>query len=314
MPHCASPSPLNGERAGVRSEPFAAQENFKPSFCMKGRCGAHTSLACDGRYEHRPAGLCHSPRFSAGLVIHESASIFPAMARAFITGANRGIGLALARALVERDIFVFAGARRPEEARELIQLQQASPAALQIVPLDVTRADSVQRAVQKIKSITDSLDILVNNAAVFLEESGAKLAGLEVDLFDQTFSVNVTGVARVTQAFLPLLLRSASPRIVNISSGAGSIGDKSDHHYYGYGASKAALNHFTVGLAHELRPNGVIVVALSPGWVRTDMGGAGAELAPEDSAAAIADTIRKLKPGDSGQFLDRFGRHDQYEW
>ena len=236
------------------------------------------------------------------------------MKRALITGANRGIGLALANALVNRGVFVFAGARQPDTATELDRLRGGHPSLLQIVPLDVASAESVRRCADMVKSITTSLDILVNNAAIFLEETATRLAELDADWFAQTVAVNVGGVARVTQALLPALIGSESSRIVNISSGAGSIGDKTDHHYYCYGASKAALNHFTVGLAHELRRQGVIVVALSPGWVRTDMGGAGGELSPEQSGSAIADTILKLIPGDSGCFLDRFGQKNKYVW
>jgi NAD(P)-dependent dehydrogenase (short-subunit alcohol dehydrogenase family) len=236
------------------------------------------------------------------------------MKRAFITGANRGIGLALAEALVNRGVFVFAGLRKPGTASALGRLREQHPGLLQIIPLEVTSDESVRRCADTVKGVTSTLDILVNNAAVFLEKTDTGLAALDTDWFAKTVAVNVGGVARVTQAFLPALVAAEMPRVVNISSGAGSIGDKTDHHYYCYGASKSALNHFTVGLAHELRPRGVLVVAISPGWVRTDMGGPEGELAPEESASAIADAILKLESGDSGCFLDRFGGKDKYVW
>lgn len=236
------------------------------------------------------------------------------MTTAFITGANRGIGLALARAFMEHDLMVFAGAREPAAATELAALSEGRGNRLQVVPLDVTHPKSVRRCVQSVRAVTDCLDILVNNAGVFPEEGDEDLANLNVDGFDQAFAVNVTGVARVTQALLPLLLHSSHPRIVNISSGAGSVGDKTDHQYYCYGASKAALNHFTVGLAHELRPRKVVVTAISPGWVRTEMGGPRAELSTEESAAALAGTILQLSLESSGAFLDRFGCRGKYQW
>ena len=236
------------------------------------------------------------------------------MTTTLITGANRGIGLALARALAEHDLFVFAGAREPATATELEELKNRRGERLQVVPLDVTSPESVHRCAQLVQDVTDRLDILVNNAAVFPEEGDETLADLNVDGFDQAFAVNVTGVARVTQALLPSLLRSSTPRIVNLSSGAGSVGDKTDHQYYCYGASKAALNHFTVGLAHELRPRNVVVAAISPGWVRTEMGGPRAELSTEESAAALAGTIMQLAMDSSGEFLDRFGHHGKYRW
>jgi NAD(P)-dependent dehydrogenase (short-subunit alcohol dehydrogenase family) len=236
------------------------------------------------------------------------------MKRALITGANRGIGLALAEALVNSGVFVFAGARKPDSASELDRLRGHHRGQLEIIPLEVTSDESVRRCADAVKRVSGTLDILVNNAAVFLEETNTGLAALDLDWFAETVAVNVGGVARVTRALLPLLEAAQEPRIVNISSGAGSIGDKTDHHYYCYGASKAALNHFSVGLAHELRPRGIVVVALSPGWVRTDMGGPQGELTPEESANAIADTILKLQSSDSGCFLDRFGRRGKYVW
>ena len=236
------------------------------------------------------------------------------MKRALITGANRGIGLALAEALVKRGVFVFAGARKPDSASDLDRLREHHRGQLEIIPLEVTSDESVRRCADAVKRVSGTLDLLVNNAAVFLEETNTGLAALDLDWFAETVAVNVGGVARVTRALLPLLEAAQEPRIVNISSGAGSIGDKTDHHYYCYGASKAALNHFSVGLTHELRPRGIVVVALSPGWVRTDMGGPQGELTPEESANAIADTILKLQSSDSGCFLDRFGLRGKYVW
>jgi NAD(P)-dependent dehydrogenase (short-subunit alcohol dehydrogenase family) len=236
------------------------------------------------------------------------------MKRAFITGANRGIGLALSGALLERGVFVFAGVRQPEAASELNRWGVSHPGLLRILPLDVRSDESVRRCAESIRTECAALDFLVNNAAIFLEETEARLTALNADWFAETVAVNVGGVARVTQALLPALAAAEAPRIINISSGSGSITDKTNHHSYCYGASKAALNHFTVGLAHELQSRGIVVVALSPGWVRTDMGGAEADLDPRDSGNAIADTILKLTSGDHGCFLDRHGRKGQYAW
>lgn len=236
------------------------------------------------------------------------------MTTALITGANRGIGLALTNAFIRRGMFVIAAARRPESAADLDALHRSNPEKLDIVSMDVTDADSVKEAGKKASGSLEHLDVLVNNAGVLLEAAETKFANLDVGQFDQTFCVNVTGAARVTQAFLPLLLKSDRPRIVNISSGAGSISSKGDHKYYCYGASKAALNHLTVGLAHELRPKNVIVAVLSPGWVKTSMGGPDAELSPDESAAAMADTILSLSMDDSGRFLGRTGSKETYPW
>lgn len=236
------------------------------------------------------------------------------MFTALITGANRGIGLALSRALAERGHFVYATARQPDEALALRELAGIHHEHLEPIRLDVADSGSVARALAWVLQRGRGLDLLVNNAGVLLEPVEADLASLDLDRWDRTFTVNVTGTVRVTQAFVPLLLKSRSPRIVNLSSGAGSVSCKADASYYSYGASKAALNHFTVGLAHELRPHGVTVAAVSPGWVRTDMGGPEAELSAEESAAALADTILNLEPSQTGRFLDRFGRQGHYVW
>lgn len=236
------------------------------------------------------------------------------MMTALITGANRGIGLALTRTLVDRDIAVVGGVRDVESAAALHDLQSEHPDQLTIIQLDVTDPKSVTHAASKIAERVSYFDVLINNAGVLLEDRDAAFARLNMDDFDRTFAVNVTGVARVIQAFLPMLLKSSRPRIVNISSGAGSIGGKADSGYYMYGASKAALNHLTVGLAHELRREKVVVAAISPGWVRTDMGGADADLSPEETAADLAETILRLTIENSGQFLDRKGSAKVYTW
>lgn len=236
------------------------------------------------------------------------------MMTALITGANRGIGLALARTFVDREIVVIGGVRDIESATDLRDLQSKHPDELTIIPLDVTDPQSVTQAASTVAERVSYFDMLINNAGVLLEDRDAAFARLNMDDFDRTFAVNVTGVARVIQTFLPMLLKSSRPRIVNISSGAASIGGKADSQYYMYGASKAALNHLTIGLAHELRREKVIVAAISPGWVRTDMGGADADLSPAESAADLAETILRLTIENSGQFLDRKGNAKVYTW
>jgi NAD(P)-dependent dehydrogenase (short-subunit alcohol dehydrogenase family) len=232
-----------------------------------------------------------------------------------ITGANRGIGLALTREFLNRGERVIAGTRQPDNSPELNKLREEPDGRLEILGIDVTRhLDLVTLAYLEEETI-GKIDVLINNAAVLLEPGFVtKFESLTPDDFAKTFEVNVTGVVAVTRAFLPLLRKSSHPRIVNISSGAGSISDKRDHGYYCYGASKAALNHLTVGLAHEFRSENIIVTAISPGWVRTDMGGPGAEISAEESAEALAETITHLSMKDSGKFLGRSGTSEGYVW
>lgn len=226
-----------------------------------------------------------------------------------ITGANRGIGLALTQELLRQGHRVFAGARQPENAAALQELAQ-SAASLTILELDVNAEESVAQAVTAVGA--EKLDVLVNNAAVFPEEGDESLLAFDLQHFRDAFETNVIGVVRVTRQFLPLLEKSANPRVVNISSGAGSISQKDDYGYYAYSASKAALNMVTRAMAAEFPK--VCIIALSPGWVKTDMGGPNAPLTPEQSARAIAKTIDHLTLAESSKFLERSGQVSKAAW
>ncbi|HEY8901511.1 MAG TPA: SDR family oxidoreductase [Chthoniobacterales bacterium] len=229
-----------------------------------------------------------------------------------ITGASRGIGLALSIAFAKAEWTVFAGARRPRTPL-LWNASQEFP-NLHPFPLNVTDDISVGEAAAALARETDSLDVLVNNAAVFPGEGNERLEDLDLEWFAEAIETNVTGVARVTRAFLPWLRRGIHPRIINISSGAGSIADKEDFNYYPYSVSKAALNMLTRAMAAEFRPSGIAVTALSPGWVKTEMGGPNAPLTAEQSARSLYTTIGRLTLADSGRFLGRDGQSSDYTW
>jgi NAD(P)-dependent dehydrogenase (short-subunit alcohol dehydrogenase family) len=229
-----------------------------------------------------------------------------------VTGASRGIGLTLAVTFAKSGWTVFAGARRPRSP-QLWNAGQEFP-ALHPLPLDVLDDASVAQCVQSVSHETDHLDILVNNAAIFPGEGNESLQDLDLAWFAEAVETNVTGVARVSRAFLPLLRKSTAPRIANISSGAGSISDKEDHHYYPYSVSKAGLNMLTRAMAAELRGDGIVVTAISPGWVRTEMGGENAPLSPEQSARSLYTTISGLTMKETSCFLGRDGKSDEYGW
>ncbi len=229
-----------------------------------------------------------------------------------ITGASRGIGLALSIVFAQHGWTVFAGARKPRTP--LLWNAGREFPNLHPVTLDVLDDTSVRAAMDLIANATDTLDILVNNAAIFPGEGNERLHELDLSWFGEAIETNVTGVARASRAALPLLRKSAHPRLANISSGAGSITDKDDCSYYPYAVSKAALNMLTRAMAAEFRPDGIIVTALSPGWVKTDMGGEHAPLTPDQSARSLYRTIAGLTLEDSGCFLGRDGRGDEYAW
>ncbi len=225
-----------------------------------------------------------------------------------ITGANRGIGLALSRQLLDLGHHVIATARQPDDAKELHALKSDR---LTILAMDITSDDSVAAAV---KVAGEKIDLLVNNAGLFPEEGTETLDAIDLQHFRDAFEVNVIGTIRVTRAFRPLLEKGERPRVVNISSGAASISRKRDHKHYAYSTSKAALNMATRAMAAELKERAIRVVAMTPGWVKTDMGGDKAPLTPEESAAAIAETVLGLDLAQSGKFLERTGAESSFAW
>jgi NAD(P)-dependent dehydrogenase (short-subunit alcohol dehydrogenase family) len=232
-----------------------------------------------------------------------------------ITGCSRGIGLALAKQMASRGWLVLAGARHPDAAHALqAAARDATPGSIEILPLDVRSDESVKSAAEEAAAKVRGLDVLVNNAGVFPEEGNEPLESLPLECFEEAFAVNVVGVARVTRMFLPLLTRSAHPRVVNVSSLAGSVSGKEDSRHYCYSASKAALNMLTRTMAAELRSRGVTVVAVTPGWVKTEIGGPDAPLSVEESARSLAATIERITHHDAGHFLDRDGQKGVAAW
>jgi len=223
-----------------------------------------------------------------------------------ITGAGSGIGLALAECLLAEGHRVIGTFRRDTPSPELEELRDRFD-RLQLERLDVTNDASTRRARDRVADRIDQLDVLVNNAGIMPADTQSGLEDIDLTEFQRCFDVHVTGVARVTREFLPLLRRSRNPRVLNLSSRAASIADKENGINYAYGASKAALNMLTRTLANEFRGDRLIVAAISPGWVRTRMTGPHAPLSVEESAASLARTLERLGPEHSGQFHDRFG-------
>lgn len=229
-----------------------------------------------------------------------------------ITGCSRGIGLGLAEVFAAKGWRVFATARHPvsPDLQKLVR----DKADVSLVTMDVTDPGSIAGAFDGISGQCGQLDVLINNAAVFPGEGDERLEELDPDWFREAFEVNVIGVAQVTRAFLPLLRKSSHPRVVNISSGAGSITQKTDASYYPYSVSKAALNMLSRTMAADLAGDGIVVVPISPGWVQTEMGGPNATITVAESAASLFQTIGRLGKKESGQFLGRNGPDSDYVW
>ena len=233
------------------------------------------------------------------------------MQNILITGANRGIGLALTRRFLELGERVFAGIRNPNNWGVFAELPAEQRARLTVVGLDVASDVSVREASQFVSSQVPELDVLVNMAGVSPFPHDARLETVDLGQVRDTFDTNVIGPLRVAQAFAPLLRAGASAerpaRLVNVSSGVASIAGKDNGIFYAYGVSKTALNMLTVTESFDLKGDQVCVVALDPGWVRTELGGPNAHLAPEESAAACAELISGLKLAQSGKFLHYSG-------
>ena len=232
------------------------------------------------------------------------------MKTALVTGSNRGIGLEFVRQLTNKEYFVIATCRSPEQATELQKLFQKNPHHLTIMKMDVADPQSVENIYQEIKSQIELLDLLINNAGVnltrheFERQPDYEVLGKpHTATFLKTFEINSIGPLLVTTRFIPLLKKSQQPIVVNITSQMGSIERKNYGGYYSYSASKAALNMITKLLSHDLRRLNITVLAVHPGWVRTDMGGTAAPLSPQDSVKGMLRLIEKVTLRDTGTFF-----------
>lgn len=226
---------------------------------------------------------------------------------ALVTGANRGLGLELVRQLLAAGDHVVATCRRPGKATALNTLAGEHPGRLHVLPLDVADAKSHAELARELPLVLGEdgrLDLLVNNAGVL--HSGERFGSLTAANFEDSFRTNATGPLLLTQALAPLLADGA--RVLNLSSQLGSIAGTRRFGTPSYNLSKAAQNMATVLMAHALAGRGIVVVALHPGWVQTDMGGTGADLPATEAAAGLLRVAAALGPGDGGRFLDWQGR------
>lgn len=219
---------------------------------------------------------------------------------ALVTGATRGIGREVARQLAAKGWRVFIGAR---------DLAKAETAAREIGPgaealwLDVSSRESIHAAAENLATRTERLDALINNAAVLLDDARPDVIALEIETLAATLETNVYGPLRVVQAFLPLLEKSRHRRIVNVSSGGGQLSDGMGTWAPAYCISKTALNAVTVQLHAALQARGFCVNSVSPGWVRTEMGGPNAPLSVDEGADSIVWLAADAPADLSGKFV-----------
>jgi NAD(P)-dependent dehydrogenase (short-subunit alcohol dehydrogenase family) len=226
------------------------------------------------------------------------------MPSVIITGANRGLGLEFARQYGAAGWRVFACCRKPEAAADLRSLAHASQSRTSVHALDVAETGHIAALADELTN--DPIDLLLNNAGVY-GPNRMHVGRIDYAAWAEVFTVNVLGPTRLIESFIDHVARSEQKRIVCLSSLMGSIGRNASGRHYLYRSTKAALNMVVKSLSIDLRDRGVTVIAMHPGWVRTDMGGPEADLAPEDSVRGMVRVIDGLGGWDSGKFLSYDG-------
>jgi NAD(P)-dependent dehydrogenase (short-subunit alcohol dehydrogenase family) len=235
---------------------------------------------------------------------------------AFITGGNRGIGFETAKLLAAVGVFPVIGARTEQAGKEAVAVLKAAGVDAEAIVFDVTRKSDHATAAAYFENKAGRLDILINNAGVFLEgEPGAPLEYTASTVTDKvlrdTMDANFFTPIAVTQALLPLIRKSAAGRIVNLSSILGSLTLHADPASPIYDTSKTALNAYTVHLAHELKGTTVKVNSAHPGWVQTAMGGSAAPMSVVEGAKTSVLLATLPASGPSGGF---FHMSDPLPW
>ena len=220
-----------------------------------------------------------------------------------ITGANRGIGLGFVNYYLQNGWMVLACCRSLKPTDSLQLLLELYSDKLQIEILDISEDNSITDFFKRISP--QEFDLVINNAGVSYDENFGTWTSTN---FLKTFKVNAIGVALFSQAIEPLIKREG--KLVNMSSGLGSIEQNINPEmgFDAYSMSKAALNILSKRLASKLKQQGVCVVALSPGWVQTDMGGEEAPSTVKDAVQVIGNTIENLTLADAGKFLSAEGK------
>jgi len=216
-----------------------------------------------------------------------------------ITGANRGIGLSLAKQYVAQEWEVIAVCRESSD-----EIEDLADLVISGIDLTVDDAmDSVTQVLELAQGPDFQLDLLINNAGLFKNEG---VESMDVDQIRDQFEVNALAPLKVTQGLLPYLKDGS--KIINITSRMGSIEDNTSGAYYGYRASKAALNAFTKSYAMDLKPKGIAVAVVHPGFVQTRMVGFNGDITPDEAAAGIIQRAQELNLGNTGGFWHSNGQ------
>ena len=232
---------------------------------------------------------------------------------ALVTGANKGIGLEIARQLAEAGVTVLLGARDTARGQQAAEALASSGLDVDVIAIDLNDEETIASAARVIEDLHGRLDILVNNAGIVDAQDGPPSLA-STGAARRLMVTNFVGTLAVTQAMLPLLRKSEAGRIVNLATTLGSLsinGDPSSPYYearlIGYNASKAALNMLTVQLAAELKDTGIVVNSVAPGYVKTDLTGNNGFMTAEEGARLPVEYALLGKGAVTGQFVEPAG-------
>jgi NAD(P)-dependent dehydrogenase (short-subunit alcohol dehydrogenase family) len=228
------------------------------------------------------------------------------MPSVLITGANRGLGLEFVKQYSEEGWRVYACCRNPGKAAELNGLPAASNGGVSLHELDVSDPAAIAGLAGELRS--EPLDILLNNAGIYGDESHDDFGEIDYDKWTETFAINVMGAMRMVEAFVENVQAGERKILAFVSSLMGSIADNGSGGSYMYRSSKAALNAVAKSLSIDLKKSGLTTVILHPGWVLTDMGGEKAPLHSPESVEGMRKVLQELRSEDSGRFLSYEGK------
>ncbi|WP_130620860.1 SDR family oxidoreductase [Dyella amyloliquefaciens] len=225
----------------------------------------------------------------------------PSQRIALVSGANRGLGYEVSRQLAAQGVTVLMGARKPLLGEKAARQLRREGGTVIPVKLDVTSVEDVRELGARIDGEYGRLDILINNAGAYFDIDDDP-SSVNLDLVRQALETNLIGAWQLTEAMLPLMQRHGYGRIVNVSSGCGAI-ESEGSACPAYRVSKSALNSHTRMLATELAGSGILVNAVCPGWVATDMGGHGGRPVTEGAAGIVWAAMLPTRPAVHGGFF-----------
>jgi NAD(P)-dependent dehydrogenase (short-subunit alcohol dehydrogenase family) len=225
---------------------------------------------------------------------------------ALVTGGNKGIGFAICQGLVAAGFDVIVAARSLDKAKTASEKLSSNNSQVRSLELDITDDASIDRAVKDVSQDINALDVLINNAGIYPDEE-VNILTVSRELLNHTMNTNTFSPIRVTQAFLPLLEKADAAKVINVSSGYGQLNGLSAD-VPSYCLSKLTLNGATIMLSEALQSKGIIVNAIDPGWVQTDMGGSSAPRTPSQGADTAVWLATEAPSNVSGKLF-----HDRHE-